>query len=40
MQEAVGYRATVKSGRITFEDGRHTGELPGELIRGVRPNPR
>jgi N-acyl-D-aspartate/D-glutamate deacylase len=40
MQEAEGYRATVKSGTVTFEDGTHTGELPGELVRGPRPNPR
>jgi hypothetical protein len=25
---------------VTFEDGRHTGELPGELIRGGRQIPR
>ena len=40
MQTAEGYRATVKSGAVTFEDGEHTGELPGELIRGIRPAPR
>jgi N-acyl-D-aspartate/D-glutamate deacylase len=40
MQEAEGYRATVKSGIVTFEDGAHTGELPGALVRGARPKPR
>jgi N-acyl-D-aspartate/D-glutamate deacylase len=40
MQEAEGYRATIKSGRVTFEGGQHTGELPGELVRGARPIPR
>ncbi len=39
MQTAVGYRATVKSGVVTFEDGEHTGELPGELLRGTRALP-
>ena len=37
MQEASGYRATVKAGAVTFEDGVHTGELPGRLLRGARP---
>ena len=36
MQEARGYRATVKAGTVTFEDGVHTGELPGQLLRGRR----
>jgi N-acyl-D-aspartate/D-glutamate deacylase len=39
MQEAVGYRTTVKAGTVTFEDGEHTGALPGELLRGNRPAP-
>ena len=36
MQEARGYRATVKAGTVTFEDGVHTGELPGRLLRGAQ----
>ncbi|MFZ4519346.1 MAG: N-acyl-D-amino-acid deacylase family protein [Microthrixaceae bacterium] len=40
MQTAEGYRFTVKSGVVTFEDGAHTGALPGELLRGTRPSPR
>jgi N-acyl-D-aspartate/D-glutamate deacylase len=36
MQTAAGYRATIKSGAVTFVDGEHTGELPGELLRGGR----
>jgi N-acyl-D-aspartate/D-glutamate deacylase len=36
MQTAAGYRATVKSGAVTFVDGEHTGELPGGLLRGAR----
>lgn len=39
MQEARGYRATVKSGTVTFEDGSPTGELPGTLLRGAQPAP-
>jgi N-acyl-D-aspartate/D-glutamate deacylase len=39
MQEAVGYRATIKAGAVTFEGGEHTGALPGELLRGPRPAP-
>ena len=37
MQTAEGYRMTVKAGVVTFEDGRHTGELPGRLLRGPQP---
>lgn len=39
MQTAAGYRFTVKRGTVTFEDGEHTGALPGELVRGTRPAP-
>ncbi len=39
MQEAVGYRMTVKSGTVTFEDGEWTGALPGGLLRGTRATP-
>ncbi len=34
IQKASGYRTTVKSGRITFENGEATGEMPGKLLRG------
>ena len=37
MQTASGYRHTIKSGVVTFVDGEHTGELPGQLVRGTRP---
>jgi N-acyl-D-aspartate/D-glutamate deacylase len=33
LQSAHGYRFTVKAGTVTFEDGEHTGELPGRLLR-------
>ncbi len=36
LQTADGYVATVKSGEVTFEDGTHTGALPGVLLRGPR----
>ena len=39
VQDARGYRATIKSGTVTFEDGEHTGALPGSLLRGSRPVP-
>ncbi|MCU1357889.1 MAG: sle [Acidimicrobiales bacterium] len=37
LQDATGYVATVKSGAVTFRDGKATGELPGRLLRGPRP---
>lgn len=33
-QQATGYRATIKAGMVTFEEGRHTGVMPGRLVRG------
>jgi N-acyl-D-aspartate/D-glutamate deacylase len=36
LQAATGYRWTVKRGTVTFEDGAHTGELPGRLLRGAQ----
>lgn len=33
VQRASGYLATVVGGRVVFERGDHTGELPGTLIR-------
>jgi len=36
VQDAVGYVATVKAGRATFEHGRDTGARPGVLVRGAR----
>ena len=36
-QGVRGYRATVVSGLPVFERGEHTGELPGQLIRGPQP---
>ncbi|HEX8802977.1 MAG TPA: amidohydrolase family protein, partial [Acidimicrobiales bacterium] len=36
LQRADGYVATVKGGEVTFQDGNHTGALPGTLLRGAR----
>ena len=39
VQDARGYRWILKSGVVTFEDGIHTGALPGRLVRGRRAAP-
>jgi N-acyl-D-aspartate/D-glutamate deacylase len=39
IQKADGYRATIVSGAVTFENGEATGELPGKLIRGPKSVP-
>jgi N-acyl-D-aspartate/D-glutamate deacylase len=36
VQKAEGYRYTIKSGQVTFQDGESTGALPGGLVRGGR----
>ena len=36
VQNVDGYRFTVQGGEVTFEDGQHTGALPGRLVRGGR----
>jgi len=33
VQRVDGYRATIVSGEVTFEDGAPTGALPGQLVR-------
>ena len=33
-QPAHGVHATVVNGEILIEDGRHTGALPGRVLRG------
>ncbi|MFN0148161.1 MAG: N-acyl-D-amino-acid deacylase family protein [Dehalococcoidia bacterium] len=40
LQRAEGYRYTLQSGQVTFEDGVHTGALPGRLVRGAQAAPR
>jgi N-acyl-D-aspartate/D-glutamate deacylase len=39
IQRADGYKYTVVSGEVTFQDGKETGALPGKLIRGPQPAP-
>jgi N-acyl-D-aspartate/D-glutamate deacylase len=34
VQDATGYVATIKSGKVVSENGKATGSLPGQLIRG------
>jgi N-acyl-D-aspartate/D-glutamate deacylase len=34
VQRADGYRATLCSGEVIFENGEPTGALPGKLVRG------
>ncbi|MHB8466761.1 MAG: amidohydrolase family protein, partial [Acidimicrobiales bacterium] len=36
VQDATGYVATIKSGTVTFEEGKETGARPGVLLRGAR----
>ena len=36
VQRVEGYRHIVKRGVATFENGEHTGALPGRLVRGGR----
>jgi N-acyl-D-amino-acid deacylase len=39
IQHADGFVATFVDGSVTRRDGSPTGNLPGRLIRGVRPEP-
>jgi N-acyl-D-aspartate/D-glutamate deacylase len=36
LQAAKGYRQTIKSGEVTFENGEWTGKTPGGLLRGAQ----
>jgi N-acyl-D-aspartate/D-glutamate deacylase len=38
-QGAVGYKTTIASGQVIFEDGEATGALPGKLLRGEQSAP-
>jgi N-acyl-D-aspartate/D-glutamate deacylase len=40
LQAAKGYRWTIKRGAVIIDNGIHTGELPGTLIRGATHVPR
>lgn len=39
VQQIDGYRYTIKSGQVTYEDGVPTGSLPGKLVRGPQALP-
>jgi len=39
VQQVDGYRYTVQSGEVTFENGKPTGALPGKLVRGPQARP-
>ncbi len=39
LQKAEGYRATIKSGVVTFVNGECQGNFPGGVIRGPQPAP-
>ena len=34
IQRVAGYRYTIQSGAVTYQDGAPTGALPGRLVRG------
>jgi len=34
IQKARGYVATICNGEVTYENGEHTGAMPGRLVRG------
>jgi N-acyl-D-aspartate/D-glutamate deacylase len=37
VQQVDGYKHTVVSGEVTYQDGQPTGAMPGRLIRGPQP---
>ena len=39
VQRAQGYRVTINSGEVTYENGEATGAMPGRLIRGAKAEP-
>ena len=39
VQRASGYAATLVAGQVVYREGRHTGALPGRLVRGSQPAP-
>jgi len=40
IQKVDGYRYTIQTGAVTYEDGETTGALPGRLVRGPQAAPR
>ncbi|MEM7020815.1 MAG: amidohydrolase family protein, partial [Pseudomonadota bacterium] len=39
LQRADGYLATLVNGEVVYQNGEHTGALPGKLIRGAQAAP-
>ena len=39
IQKVDGYRYTIKSGEVIYQDGEPTGALPGKLVRGPQVAP-
>ena len=39
VQRAQGYRMTINSAEVTYENGEATGAMPGRLIRGAKAEP-
>ncbi|MEI9995467.1 MAG: amidohydrolase family protein [Rhizomicrobium sp.] len=39
LQGASGYDATIVSGQVIYRGGKHTGALPGKLVRGPQAAP-
>ena len=39
IQRADGWKTTICSGEVTFQDGEHTDAVPGRLVRGAQPAP-
>ena len=39
VQRADGYKHTIVSGEVVYEDGEATGAHPGRLVRGPQPGP-
>jgi N-acyl-D-aspartate/D-glutamate deacylase len=33
IQKALGYSVTICAGEVTYENGVHTGAMPGKLVR-------
>lgn len=38
-QQAQGYKATIVSGVVTYQEGKPTGAYPGRLVRGAQARP-
>ena len=36
IQKSEGYVATICKGQVTYENGEHTGAMPGRLLRGAQ----